>query len=332
MGSYTRGGTITYQDLAPIVEPFKINDAQYFAFLVDDLDKAQNDLEAMDIYLKRAVVAVNDMVDIKILTKASAGVRTNNQITLTGTGSGATATVVVSNGATGIYTVTAAGTAYTTAPLVVLTGGGGLGATATAVLGSGGTAGTVISITNTNAGQGYTSAPTVTLVAANPITLDSTAGASGVYTQFVKARTLLTKANVPTSGRWAVIDPDTTALLLNDTVHFVRSTSFGDQVVIDGMLGIRTSDGVTTPGLVGRCAGFDVYESNHLVQSTVNAVPAKQLLFGNNDLCSYAAQISNMEMLRLQTTFADAARGLLLHDAIVFAESAKRGVTCLAAA
>src|SRR3954467_3055206 len=60
MASYSRGGTISYQDLAPVKEQFTVNDGEYFAFEVDDLDKAQSDLNAMDIYLKRAIVAVNN--------------------------------------------------------------------------------------------------------------------------------------------------------------------------------------------------------------------------------------------------------------------------------
>jgi Straboviridae tail sheath protein len=55
--------------------------------------------------------------------------------------------------------VTAAGTGYTTAPVVTISGGGGTGATATATVSSGGVTGFVV----TNPGSGYTSAPTVSL-------------------------------------------------------------------------------------------------------------------------------------------------------------------------
>lgn len=57
--------------------------------------------------------------------------------------------------------VTAAGSGYTSAPTVALSGGGGSGATATAILGTDTNAGKVVGFTITNPGSGYTTAPTV---------------------------------------------------------------------------------------------------------------------------------------------------------------------------
>jgi hypothetical protein len=250
MATYTKGQAITYQDLAPTKEPFTISTGQYFAFNVDDIDKAQTDIDAMDAYTKRAVVSMSNAVDAKIL---------------------------------GQYTKVAA-------------------------------------------------ANKVTGAAGAAITLDSgTTTATGIYQYFVQARTLLSKSNVPVGERWAIVGPDEVALLLEDTAHFIRSTEFGDAVVTDGMLGIRGADGIVRPGFVGRCAGFDVYEINTLPTTasgtTPNHITARYLLFGDRDLITYAAQITEMEALRLQTTFANAIRGLLLHDATILAENAKRGVT-----
>src|SRR3954462_2335597 len=66
MAPYSRGTTISYQDLTPTKESFTVNDGEYFAFEVDDLDKAQSDTSSMDVYLKRAVFAMNDKVEAKI--------------------------------------------------------------------------------------------------------------------------------------------------------------------------------------------------------------------------------------------------------------------------
>jgi len=59
------------------------------------------------------------------------------------------------------FTITPGNKVYTVAPSVTISGGGGTGATATAVL-SGGATGTFSGITITNRGRGYTSAPSIT--------------------------------------------------------------------------------------------------------------------------------------------------------------------------
>src|SRR4051794_2927979 len=67
LAPYSRGTMINYQDLTPTKESFTVNDGEYFAFEVDDIDKAQSDVHAMDVYMKRAVVAMNNTVEAKIL-------------------------------------------------------------------------------------------------------------------------------------------------------------------------------------------------------------------------------------------------------------------------
>ena len=75
-------------------------------------------------------------------------------------------------------------------------------------------------------------------------------------------------------------------------------------------------------------AGYMVYETPHVPSDA----GGKYLLFGDNEAISYVAQITEIEALRLQTTFATAVRGLLLHDIFVPAESAKRLVSIKATA
>jgi P22 coat protein - gene protein 5 len=245
MAPYSRGTVISYEDLTPTKESFTVNDGEYFAFEVDDIDKAQSDLSAMDVYMKRAVVAMNNEVEAKILAGLQAGVPAGaNRIT---------------------------------------------GASSAA------------------------------------ITLDSsTSTSTGIYPLFCKARAQLSKQNVPATpgARWAVIDPDTTSLLLQDTDHFVRAGELGDKVVQYGLIGgeevARTA--MEAPGFIGMLAGFMVYETPHVPVIS----GSKYLLFGDKEGLSYAAQITEIEALRLQTTFANAVRGLLLHDTFVPAEGAKR--------
>jgi P22 coat protein - gene protein 5 len=324
MASYTRGTTISYQDLTPTKESFTVNDGEYFAFEVDDLDKAQSDVNAMDIYLKRAVVAMNVTVESKLLSAySSAGV----QLGADPAGSGAILTPVISGGAVTSVTITAGGSGYSSAPVIQFVGGNGNGATATCTVSSG----AIATVTVTAGGNNYTIAPTVVLTTANPVTLTSSTGNdTDVYSVFCQARAVMGYANVPATpgSRWAVIDPNTTSLLLKDTEHFVRAGELGDKVVQYGLIGgeevARTA--AEAPGFVGMIAGFSVYETPHTPQSGGN----KYLTFGDTEAISYAAQITEIEALRLQTTFANAVRGLLLHDVFVSAESSKRLVTVVA--
>jgi len=233
MGSWTKGGTISYQDLAPVREAMTIADASYFAFKVDDVDVAQNDLDALNMYARRAAVSMNNSVEAKILSAYTAALTANK---ITGASSAA-------------------------------------------------------------------------------LTLTSdTSATTDVYNLFVKARANLVKQNVPMIGAWAVIDPDTTSLLLNDTKRFIKATDMSDSVVRQGNL-----EGVMqAPGFIGRCAGFNVFESNAVPVATDKFLP-----YGVPGAINYAAQVRQVEALRLETTFANAVRGMLLHDVKVFAESAK---------
>lgn len=143
-----------------------------------------------------------------------------------------------------------------------------------------------------------------------------------VYSYFVQMRTNLSKFSVPSIGRWAVVDPDTTGLLLQ-APEFIRATNLGDSVVTLGRVGTAER-----PNFIGRLAGFDVFESNNVPVAS----GAKYLQYGDRYFISYAAQINEMEALRLQNSFASAVRGLLFHDCTVFSEGAKRGGHLKAAA
>jgi hypothetical protein len=75
------------------------------------------------------------------------------------TSDGTVQTIALTPNVLSAITVTAAGTGYTTAPAVTISGGGGSGATAVAVI----SAGHVTGVTITSVGTGYTSTPTVTI-------------------------------------------------------------------------------------------------------------------------------------------------------------------------
>jgi hypothetical protein len=109
----------------------------------------------------------------------------------------------------------------------------------------------------------------------------------------VPLRTRLTKSNVPTQGRYCVVSPEFMGSLLLDP-RFIRANESG------------TTEGLRN-GMVGRAAGFDILESNNTPNPTSDY---QAIIAGYPGAMSYAEQIVETEALRLQTTFADAVRGL----------------------
>ncbi|MFJ9101301.1 P22 phage major capsid protein family protein [Streptomyces sp. NPDC102405] len=109
----------------------------------------------------------------------------------------------------------------------------------------------------------------------------------------IPLRTKLNRANVPTQGRYVIVSPEFTGALLRDD-RFDRVDASG------------SSEGLRN-GMVGRAAGFDVLESN------VTPVPTgsvQVIQAGYPGAITYADQILETEALRLESTIADAVRGL----------------------
>lgn len=88
---------------------------------------------------------------------------------------------------------------------------------------------------------------------------------SNAYKYFVEARTALSKAKVPTMGRFALVSPDVYAAILQDTTNFIRSTQLGDNAVANAA--------------VGSIAGFTVYEDCTLPNDT-------DFIVGHPDWCA----------------------------------------------
>lgn len=129
---------------------------------------------------------------------------------------------------------------------------------------------------------------------AQPIALT----ASNVYEKIVLMRTALDKANVPLAGRSIVVSPEVYALLLLDD-RFTKATATAEETIVNG--------------LVGRVAGFDVYESNNVVKSS----NVFQITAQTPDATAYAEQIIKTEAFRPEGKFADAVKGLHVYGAKV---------------
>jgi hypothetical protein len=65
---YTRDSIINFQTLTDPMQDLIINQQKYFAFKVDDLDKAQSDLNIIEGYAGRAAMAIRDVIDTHLLS------------------------------------------------------------------------------------------------------------------------------------------------------------------------------------------------------------------------------------------------------------------------
>ncbi len=154
--------------------------------------------------------------------------------------------------------------------------------------------------------------------AAAPITLDGTTNT--VWAQLVAAEKALNLKNAPQQGRWFILGPDAKAWLSKDSTLLKSAQPIADALLRTGRPGMTAT---TAPGYLGTLNGFDVYLSNNLPKvGTDSKVTAN--LFGQGKPVAYASKLTRIETLRLETTFAWAVRGLLLHGSEVFAEHSKR--------
>ncbi|MBS5879642.1 MAG: P22 coat protein - protein 5 domain protein [Clostridium sp.] len=138
---------------------------------------------------------------------------------------------------------------------------------------------------------------------ASPIALT----ASNIYENIVKVRMKLDKANVPTAGRTIVVPPEAYALLLQDD-RFAKSDAVaGQEALLNGM--------------VGRIAGFDVFESNNAVIASDGGASSNTDYFKITAqvpaATTYAEQIIKTEAYRLEKRFADGVKGLHVYGAKV---------------
>jgi len=145
----------------------------------------------------------------------------------------------------------------------------------------------------------YTGVAAANTVGSTGSPIDIHTSALDAYSKvLVPLRTKLNRANVPTEGRYVVASPEFIGAMLNDD-RFIRADASG------------TTEGLRN-GFVGRAAGFDILESNN----TPNPSGDTQVIqAGYPGAITYAEQILETEALRLQSTIADAIRGLHVYGA-----------------
>lgn len=138
------------------------------------------------------------------------------------------------------------------------------------------------------------------------------------YDTIVDLKTKLDGTDTPEDGRFCVVPPWYEGYLQKDA----RFTGYGTNGNRDQLLnGTQAGDN----GLIGRAAGFDVYRSNQVP----NTSSAKyKIIAGHRSAWSRAAQILETEAYRPERRFADAIKGLNVYGAKVVRPS---NLACLVA-
>jgi hypothetical protein len=145
---------------------------------------------------------------------------------------------------------------------------------------------------------------------ANVIAQTSITTGDLAYTGLVSLNQKLDEANVAKEGRVVVLPPWYLALLFSNAL-FTNAFAAGQPAA-------------QTTGYIRTILGMDVYESNNTPNSASSAAVSTFVAGNANVSCviagvpsaiTFADQLSEVEALRLQTTVADAVRGLHLYGA-----------------
>lgn len=305
LSAYSKGMVLATQDTAPTSEDLIVNQNFYFKFVVDDIDKLQNDVSTMDEYAANAKMDMSELIDTNILAYGRRNVF----------------------GLNAVGTDYAVGTAAIAAVTGVVTG---TGTTFTAAM-----VGGFLRITGHPSDKHYI---VTTFTSATSITvtdLDSTAytgGALAATTYTIKAATALalTKSNIAqymvqigtvlsqstknrTAPRWMVVN----ALLegiIRQAPEFQPAVSRAyDEVVRNADISI------------GRLSGFNIVFSE-LVDG--NNTTGFWFLAGTKEFIAFAAQIMKVSFVDSSmdpNSFTSTCKGLLTFGRKTFEQNRYRG-------
>ncbi len=128
------------------------------------------------------------------------------------------------------------------------------------------------------------------LTAAIPITK------ANILDFIVDCGTILDEQNVPETGRWFVVPPWFTGMIKKSDLKDASLTGDGSSVLRNGRI-----------GMIDR---FTIYASNNVSSAVDTGAICFQTLFGTKAATSFAAQMTEVETLKAESTFGDLVRGL----------------------
>lgn len=301
LSTYTKGMTLVAQELNPVDEDLIIDQLKYFKFVVDDVDKLQNDVDSINEYANNAKHDMSEVIDADLLSYARKNVAGANAI---GTNY-STGTVAVA-ATTGV--VTGDGTTFTAAMV-----GGMFTANAgvTYYLVTAYASATSITVTDLD-GVGYsggavTAGASYTIRAATAIALTKT----NIYQYLVQLGTVMSQALTPRNDRYLVANAALEGILRQAPEFIPAVESAYEQVVKQGK--------------IGKIANFMVIFSE-LVDG--NNTTGYFFLAGTKEFLAFAAQIMKTSVIPSEAdpnSFVTTCKGLLVWGRRVLAGNRGRG-------
>jgi len=146
----------------------------------------------------------------------------------------------------------------------------------------------------------------------------ASAGTTGTaYDQLVQVSQKLSEQKVPKIGRWCVIPPWITTLLLMDPRFTSFNTAEANAKITNAAL--DAAQGLSNDAYRGRILGMDVYESindPHLSGATVGVTGAIDVVIASHTMAfTKAIGLTKTEAYRPPLRFGDAVKGLTLYGA-----------------
>lgn len=294
LSAYTKGTTLVAQDLSPSYEDLIVDQQYYFKFIVDDIDKLQNDIDTINEYAATSKRDMQELLDTNILSYMRKNVHGANAVG----NSYSTGTCAVA-ATTGV--VTGSGTTWTSAMV------GGYFKPSTLddyYLVTTFTHASSITVTDLD-GDGYSGgavagSDTYVINAATATAITK----SNIYSQIVELRTKLGQQLTPKEGRFLVVNSAFEGALLQ-APEFIPAVGMAYEDAVKG-------------AKIGRIAGFDVYTSE-LVDG--NNTTGYWILAGTKDFCAMALQIMKVNVIPSSSdpsTFVSTCKGLLTWGRKVF--------------
>lgn len=308
LSAYTKGMQLVKQELTPTSEDLIIDQQYYFSFGVDDIDKIQNDINAITEYAANSKRDMSELIDTDILLYGRKSVSYLNAV---GTNySVGSASVAATTGV-----VTGSGTTFTAAMVGGLIKFTGL---TNAYYISAYSSATSITVVDQGDFTNYTGG---VVVAAGAAALNYTiyaathiaATKSTIYKNLVDTSTALNAALAPRDNRWVVVNAAVEGII-RQAPEFIPAVQ-------------SAYSGVVESGRIGMIAGFKVYTSELIDGDNTTGY---WLLAGSKDFLSFAAQIMKVSVVPESSdpnSFITTCKGLLVWGRKVFAGNRPLGAT-----